>query len=156
MKHTRTGISNVVALILIVTVALVISIAVAYYLISAVTPIYEKSSETLVIRGDSYITKSNGTYIARIHFYSNIRPKLMIYAVKIGPKYVKLNTSSNVRIMSYSGGKAELTDKGLVLEPGTDAWIEVQVQGDLSIGNFIEVKAFTEAGYVYRGVLVFK
>ena len=33
MKHTRTGISNVIALILIVTVALVISVAAAYYLI---------------------------------------------------------------------------------------------------------------------------
>ena len=58
MRSTRLGISNVIALILIATVALVISVAVAYYLISVVTPIYEKGVETLVIKGDSYITKT--------------------------------------------------------------------------------------------------
>ena len=87
--------------------------------------------------------------------YSNIKPALVIYAIEVGPKYIKLN-SKNVNISSLAQGSVELTDKGLVLSPGTDVWIEVQVSENLSIGNYVEVKAYTEIGYVYRGVLIFK
>ena len=155
MKYSRTGISNVVALILIVTVALVISVAVAYYLISVVTPIYEKGAETLVIKGDSYITRNDSTYIAKMHLYSNIKPALVIYAIEVGSKFIKLN-NKNANISSLTQGSAELTDKGLILSPGTDVWIEVQIPENLSIGNYVEVKAYTEIGYVYRGILIFK
>ncbi len=155
MKHPRTGISNVIALILIVTVALVISVSVAYYLISVVSPLYEKGAETLMIKGDSYITKNDSTYIAKIHLYSNIKPALVIYAIEIGSKYIKLS-DENVNISSLTQGSAELTDKGLILNPGTDVWIEVQISENLSIGNYVEVKAYTEIGYVYRGVLIYK
>ncbi|MCD6428908.1 MAG: hypothetical protein J7L12_04780, partial [Desulfurococcales archaeon] len=139
MKHTRKGISNVIALILIVAVALIISVAVAYYLISVVTPIYEKGAETLMIKGDSYITKNGNTYVARVHLYSNIKPALTIYAVEIGSIYIRLNVSS-ANIVAYNGGSAELTNKGLTLTPGTDVWIELQVSDNLNIGNFIEIK----------------
>ena len=151
----RRGISTALATVIIVAVALVISVAAAYYVISVVAPVYEKGAETLMIKGDSYITKNNSSYIAKIHMYSDIKPALVVYAVKIGPKYIKLNTSS-ATIISYSGGKAELTNKGLVLSPGADVWVELQLAGDLSIGNFIEIKAYTEIGYVYNSVLVFK
>ena len=155
MKHSRTGISNVLAIILIVTVALIISVAATYYLISVVTPIYEKGAETLMIKGDSYITKNVSTYIAKIHLYSNIKPALVIYAIEVGSKFIKLNNKT-ANISSLTQGSAELTDKGLILSPGTDVWIEIQVSENLSIGNYVEVKAYTEIGYVYRGVLIYK
>jgi len=151
----RLGISNVLALILIVAVALTISIAVAIYLVSVVSPVYEKGAETLMIKGDSYITKNDSIYIAKIHFYSNIKPALVVYAIKIGANTIKLN-KENANISELTQGTAKLTSDGLELSPGTDVWVEIKVPGNLNIGNYIEVKAYTETGYVYRGLLVFK
>ena len=136
MKHSRTGISSIIALILIVTVALVISVAVTYYLISVVTPIYEKGAETLMIKGDSYITKNDNNFVAKIHLYSNIKPALVIYAIEVGSIYIKLNTSS-ASVLSYGGGDPKLTDSGLIMSPGTDVWLELHIYEQLDIGNYI-------------------
>ena len=79
----------------------------------------------------------------------------MIYAIEIGSEYIRLNPS-NVNVLSSTGGKAELIDNGLKLTLGTDVWIEIQIDESLSIGSFMEIKVYTSAGYVHRGILIFK
>jgi len=149
------AISTAITTIILISVMLVITIAGVMYIISSIMPIQEKSLETLMIKGDSYISRDGNTYTLHLHLYSNIKPALTLYALEVASKYVKLS-SNNVKVVLCSSGKAEITDKGLTLIPGTDVWIEVSINEELNVGNYVNVKLYSETGYVYVGVVTFK
>jgi len=149
------AISNAIVTIILVTVTLILAITVVTYIITIVTPMQEKSLETLMIKGDSYITKNENSYVLYLHLYSNIKPRLILYALEIASKHIEL-TTDNVKIITCESGKAEITSDGLILTPGTDVWIEVTINDSLNIGNYVNIKICSKAGYIYQGILTFK
>ncbi len=149
------ALSTAIATVVLISVTLILAITAVTYILSTITPIQEKSLETLMIKGDSYITKSEGGYILHLHLYSNIKPKLILYALEIASKYIEL-TNDNVKIISCESGKAEITNDGLILIPGTDVRIEVLISNNLNIGSYVNIKMYSKAGYVYQGTLTFK
>jgi len=149
------AISNTIAIVILTTITLIIALTLATYIYTIFIPIQEKSLETL-IKGDSYITKSNESYEIYLHLYSNIKPRLTIYALELSNLFVKLNSGDNIDIIRVNSGNIILSSKGLILSPGTDVWLKVRVAKDLNIGNIVEVKIYSEAGYVYKGMLTFK
>jgi len=149
------AISNAIVTIILVTVTLILAITVVTYIITIVTPMQEKSLETLMIKGDSYITKNENSYVLYLHLYSNIKPRLTLYALEIASKHIEL-TADNVKIITCESGKAEITSNGLVLIPGTDVWVEVIIDNNLNIGNYVNIKIYSKVGYVYQGVLTLR
>lgn len=143
------AISSAIVTVILVGISLVIAITATIYIIMSIMPIQEKNLETLMIKGDSYITKSENSYVLHLHLYSNIKPELTLYALEIGSKRVKLS-NDNVKIIACDRGKAEITSDGLVLIPGTDVWIEITISNNLNIGNYIDIKMYSKAGYVYQ------
>jgi len=148
-------IGKAIAILILTSIALILSIALTSHIITAITPLFEKYPETLLIKGDSYITKEDGNYILMLHMFSNIKPIVIVYAIEVGGTYIRISTE-NTEILTVNSGHAELTNKGLSLRPGTDVWISIRVQSSFSLGNYVEVKAYTETGYVYRGMLPFR
>jgi len=149
------AISTTIATVILISVALILAITAATYILSTITPIQEKSLETLMIKGDSYITKNENSYVLHLHLYSNIKPRLILYALEIASKHIEL-TTDNVKIITCESGKAEITSDGLILTPGTDVWIEVTINDSLNIGNYVNIKICSKAGYIYQGILTFK
>ena len=149
------AISTAIATVILISVTLILAITAVTYILSTITPIQEKSLETLMIKGDSYITKSENSYVLHLHLYSNIKPRLTLYALEIASKHIEL-TADNVKIITCESGKAEITNDGLILIPGTDVWIEVVINNNLNIGNYVGIKVYSKAGYVYQGMLTFK
>jgi len=149
------AISNAIITIILVTVTLILAITVITYIITIVTPVQEKSLETLMIKGDSYITKSEDKYILYLHLYSNIKPRLILYALEVASKHIEF-ADNNVEIILCNSGRVEISDEGIILIPGSDVWIKVVLNDNLNIGNYVNVKVFSKAGYVYQGILSFK
>jgi len=149
-------VSKVITLAIITALTLIIGISFTSYITSVITPLFEKYPEEFQIKGDSYISKAGDSYIIKLHVFSNIKPLVVVYAIELGGIYIRLN-ADNTEIENVFKGSISIDNEGLKLTPGTDALIRINMTSvELNLGNFVEIKAYTETGYVYKGMLTFR
>jgi len=109
-------------------------------------------AESVLIYPDSYIEETQNSKIVHIHVKSNIKPQLIIKAVKVGAKTFYYD-SMNVEKVEQGEAK-KIEGRGIALTPGTIAWITVDIGSynpPALAGTTVEVDIITEEGFIYKG-----
>ncbi len=145
------GVSELLPVVVIVGIT--VSIAFCFVgIIMGWWNIMSGKAESVFIYPDSYIEETQNNKIIHIHIKSNIKPQLIIKAVKIGAKtfYYSLMEIEQVE----QGEAKKIEGRGIALAPGTIAWITVDI-GDYNppalAGTTIQVHIITEEGFIYKG-----
>ncbi len=144
-------ISHGLALMVIIAISIALAMSVIWFCLSVWSDLPRRAQEVVEVLGDSYYSYTTSTLY--LHLYTNYKPYAVIYRIELFNRILNL---SEAKIVKIENGRAEIRDGKLVLWAGTRAWIAIPISSYIPSITYLEVKVYTEQGYVYRGIVTVK
>ncbi|MCE4617589.1 MAG: hypothetical protein F7C32_03290 [Desulfurococcales archaeon] len=139
---SRSGISPVIATVIIVAVAIAISIAVAGWLLGFWNVTSTEKSEGIYFYYDTYYNSTEGALY--LHIFTHLRPEATITKVEVTGTNV-----TGIDVYSIVDGDAYVASDGIHVRVGSDVWLRVTTSPVIPAGSMVHYKVYTANGFVY-------
>ena len=145
----RRCIDPVIALIILIGVAVAIAVAFAGWALN-LWNVQSKAGEAIQVAGSTYDPE---TGILKIRLIVHIKPKAVIYKIDVTgagiSRYWVDNSDVEAGTVTYDSDTGKI-----IASVGSKFWVSIQLANPKPPGTSVEIRIYTETGYMYRTVVV--
>jgi len=142
MNKRKSGISDVVATVIIVAATVAIAlVAIAYFtgIVGGAT-----STQRLELQGITRVCEDNGQWYAVIGITNSGSKDVTITGIQVGDSYVQINGNSNGNTQFlHQGGATVNTDGSIVIPAGSQTIFKVEVSGTFTAGSSYHLEVYS-------------
>jgi len=138
------GISPIVALVIVVGITLIVSLAFFGWVLGFWNVSSGEKSEGIYFYHDTYYNSTEGRLY--IHMFTHIRPEIIVVDVNVPGV-----DTSGLTVVSVEEGNAYTDSDGVHIGVGSRVWLRVDTSSIIPAGSMVHYKVYTANGFVYWG-----